>query len=54
MRVQRRRGSEGSGVGVAVACVALAVTLYLVGVLVWQLEDDDGVAPLERFTMTLD
>jgi len=57
MRSRRRRsggGREGSGVVVAIACVALAVTFYLVGTLVWHLEDEDDVPRLGRFTMAID
>lgn len=59
MRSRRRRhggGGEGSGVVVAIACVALAATLYLVGTLVWHLEDEDAdVAPrFTRFTMAVE
>jgi hypothetical protein len=56
MRSRRRRsgGGEGSGVVVAIACVALAVTFYLVGTLVWHLEDEDEVPRLGRLTMAVD
>ena len=57
MRSRRRpsggRG-EGNGVVMAIACVALAVTFYLVGTLVWQLEDEDQTPDLGRFTQALD
>jgi len=33
------------------ACVALAVTCYLVGTLVWHLEDADEMPPSSRFSM---
>lgn len=38
----------------AIACVALAVTFYLVGTLVWHLDDEDDVPRLGRVTMALD
>jgi hypothetical protein len=57
MRSRRRPsggGGEGNGVVVAIACVALAVTFYLVGTLVWQLEDEDETPGLGRFSQALD
>ena len=54
MRARRQR-RDANGVMMAVACVALAATLYLVGALVWDLDDDEeAAAPRTRFTMAVD
>lgn len=57
MGARRRRSGgrgEGSGVVLAVACVALAATFYLVGTLVWHLDDDEEAPTITRFTMAID
>mgnify|MGYP003492811513 CR=1 FL=1 len=38
----------------ATPVMALAATLYLVGALVWGLEDEEEAVPSTRFTMAVD